>query len=236
VEKRRLYDSNSNPQGDENLEIMRFAPRYTNHIGKLVAKQIPIEGAVLELGSGDGFQTSKIISPQDRFTCIEQSPTRGDTLLGLGYKVSKNLTEHVGSNSKVLFSLNCLEHIQDDLGALRIIHESLAPGGRIVLYVPALPMLFSKMDQHVGHYRRYTRKSLSTALLDSGFHVHSYEYVDSIGVITSLIYKFLPNASGQPSPKTIGLYDSLFFPLSRIFDLALRRFAGKNLLMIGERT
>jgi len=232
---KRIRQDNTNPQGDENLEIMRFAPRYTTYIGKLIAKQIPLVGGVLELGSGDGFQTLKIISPQPRFTCIEQSPSQGETLLGLGYKVSKNLTEHIGSNSKVLFSLNCLEHIQDDLGALRIIHDSLAPGGRIVLYVPALPMLFSKMDHHVGHYRRYTRKSLSAALLDAGFQVHSFEYVDSIGVITSLIYKFLPNASGKPSPRSITLYDSLFFPLSRIFDIALRKFAGKNLLMIGER-
>jgi SAM-dependent methyltransferase len=235
VKRSRLNSSKTNPQGDENLEIMRFAPKYTTYIGKLIAKHIPLEGGVLELGSGDGSQTSKIIFPQHRFTCIEQSPTRGETLLSLGYRVSKNLTEHIGSNSKVLFSLNCLEHIEDDLRALRTIHECLAPGGRIVLYVPALPMLFSNMDHRVGHYRRYTRKSLSTALSDAGFRVHSFEYVDSIGVITSLIYKFLPNASGKPSSKSIVIYDSLFFPLSRIFDKVLRRIAGKNLLMIGER-
>jgi hypothetical protein len=121
------------------------------------------------------------------------------------------------------------------LGILRTIHECLAPAGRVVLYVPALPMLFSNMDRHVGHYRRYTRKSLSAALFQAGFQVRSFEYVDSIGVITSLIYRFLPFASGKPSAKSIVLYDSLFFPISRVFDIALRRFGGKNLLIIGER-
>jgi SAM-dependent methyltransferase len=214
---------------------MRFAPRYTTYIGKLIAEYIPVEGRVLELGSGDGLQTSKIISPQARFTCIEQSQTRGETLLSLGYKVSQDLTVHIGSNSKVLFSLNCLEHIDDDLDVLRTIRECLAPDGRLVLYVPALPLLFSNMDRHVGHYRRYTRKSLSAALLQAGFKVCSYEYVDSIGVIASLVYKFLPSTSGEPSPKSVSLYDSLFFPLSRFFDKFLHRFVGKNLLMIGEK-
>jgi hypothetical protein len=234
VSKSGLNDSNSNPQGDENLEIMRFAPRYTSHIGQLIAEHIPVEGDVLELGSGDGLQTSKIISPQARFTCIEQSPPRIETLLSLGYKVSDDLTSHVGSNSKVLFSLNCLEHIEDDLNVLRTIRECLSPDGRIVLYVPALPFLFSNMDRHVGHYRRYTRKSLSAVLLQSGFQVRSYEYVDSMGVLASLVYKFLPSSSGEPSPKSVSLYDSLFFPVSQFLDKFLRRFIGKNLLMIGE--
>lgn len=235
MRKSKLSGSDSNPQGDENLEIMRFAPRYTTHVGKLIAKQIPVEGRILELGSGDGLQTSKIISPQGRFICIEQSLIQAQSLKSLGYQVSQDLTAHIASNSSVLFSLNCLEHIEDDLGILRTIHECLAPAGRVVLYVPALPMLFSNMDRHVGHYRRYTRKSLSAALFQAGFQVRSFEYVDSIGVITSLIYRFLPFASGKPSPKSIVFYDTLFFPISRLFDIALRRFAGKNLLIIGER-
>lgn len=235
MSKSGLNDSNTNPQGDENLEIMKFAPRYTTYVGQLIAAHIPVIGKILELGSGDGLQTSKIISPQSRFTCVEQSPTRGETLLGLGYKVSEDLTSHIGSNSKVLFSLNCLEHIEDDLVVLRTIRECLAPDGRIVLYVPALPFLFSNMDRHVGHYRRYTRKSLSAALVQTGFRVHSYEYVDSVGVLASLVYKFLPSTSGEPSPKSVSLYDSLFFPLSCFLDKILHRFIGKNLLIIGEK-
>lgn len=234
MSKSGLNESNSNPQGDENLEIMRFAPRYTNHVGQLIAAHIPVEGKVLELGSGDGLQTSKIISPQARFTCIEQSPARVETLVSLGYKVSEDLTSHVGSNSIALFSLNCLEHIEDDLKVLRTIRECLSPDGRIVIYVPAFPFLFSNMDRHVGHYRRYTRKSLAAVLLQSGFQVQSYQYVDSFGVLASLVYKFLPSTSGEPSPKSVSLYDSLFFPLSRFFDKFLHRFIGKNLLMIGE--
>ena len=51
--------------------------------------------------------------------------------------------------------INVLEHIEDDVAALRTLRRLLRPGGRIVLYVPALNGLYGAYDRKVGHFRRY---------------------------------------------------------------------------------
>jgi SAM-dependent methyltransferase len=64
-----------------------------------------------------------------------------------------------------------LEHIDDDIGALRALRESLAPGGVLVLTVPAHPRLYDEMDEIAFHRRRYERAGLRRALEESGFEV-----------------------------------------------------------------
>ena len=65
--------------------------------------------------------------------------------------------------------LNVLEHIPDDHQALGDIYESLAPGGKMVLWVPAFEALYSKFDQRIGHYRRYRENELLALVHKVGF-------------------------------------------------------------------
>ena len=53
--------------------------------------------------------------------------------------------------------LDVLEHIEDDAGALAAARDALAPGGRLLLTVPAMPCLWSRHDEANCHFRRYTR-------------------------------------------------------------------------------
>lgn len=223
------------PQGDENLEVMLNAPRYTSHIGSLVSSFLPAEGLILELGSGDGRQTSRVMAPEDRLTCVETSAVRRAALRERGYKVVSTLQDIPTASHSALFSFNCLEHIEDDLSVMSEVNRCLAPGGRVIIYVPAMPVLFSSMDRHVGHFRRYTRRSLSALLSGSGFSVTHLRFVDSFGVVPSLVYKILPSAKGEPSGGSIAAYDRFFFPLSRFLDRFLGSVLGKNLLIVGEK-
>jgi len=52
-----------------------------------------------------------------------------------------------------------LEHIDNPLDALRNVRSCLAPGGRLVITVPAGPM--SEFDRHIGHRRHFTPQSLT---------------------------------------------------------------------------
>ena len=57
-----------------------------------------------------------------------------------------------------------LEHLADDAAAARCLHSLLKPGGRLVISVPALQVLFGHHDVQLGHYRRYTKASLLRVL------------------------------------------------------------------------
>lgn len=67
-----------------------------------------------------------------------------------------------------------LEHISKDLSVLCKIHDVLAPGGALVLTVPAHQSLWSYFDEASGHFRRYSVPELVDKLARAGFQV---EYV-----------------------------------------------------------
>jgi SAM-dependent methyltransferase len=61
-----------------------------------------------------------------------------------------------------------LEHLDDDVGALRLAADVLRPGGVVVATVPAFQWLWSRHDEVHGHRRRYTRAQLDAVLRAAG--------------------------------------------------------------------
>lgn len=57
-------------------------------------------------------------------------------------------------------SFDVFEHIADDTRAVAEVVRVLAPGGLLVVTVPAFPSLFGSHDRAIGHFRRYTKHSL----------------------------------------------------------------------------
>jgi glycosyltransferase involved in cell wall biosynthesis len=78
--------------------------------------------------------------------------------------------------------LNVLEHIEDDRGVLRRLHDSLAPGGCLVLLVPAHQWLYGSIDRAIDHYRRYEPAGLIAKLKEAGFHVEHTQFFNQLGV------------------------------------------------------
>lgn len=71
----------------------------------------------------------------------------------------------------VLVMLNVLEHIEDDVAALRNAYRLLKPGGSLVIEVPAGPYLYDSYDSALCHFRRYTSTDLEGKLRSSGFNI-----------------------------------------------------------------
>ena len=74
----------------------------------------------------------------------------------------------------VVGMFDVLEHIPDDVTALKHIHERMHGQSRLLVTVPASPGLWSDFDVRAGHVRRYDRSSLARTLSQGGFHL---EYV-----------------------------------------------------------
>jgi SAM-dependent methyltransferase len=73
-----------------------------------------------------------------------------------------------------------LEHVDDEAGALRACRTLLAPGGRLVLTVPAYAWLWSRHDELLGHRRRYTAGSLRAAVRGAGLAIERLTYFNTL--------------------------------------------------------
>lgn len=79
-------------------------------------------------------------------------------------------------------ALNVIEHIEDHVGAVASMASLLIPGGRVLILVPAMPSIYGKMDEALGHFRRYDPTSLRSLLADAGLTVEHISWFNRAGV------------------------------------------------------
>lgn len=221
--------------GSENLELMHLAPKYARHIGSLVRRALTNDGLILELGSGDGFQTSFVMAPAKNLICIESDIAGREKLTLRGYQVSESLKDFAGGDISNVFSINCLEHIDNDNEAVNQVNDCLKTNGKMILFVPAFNLLYSSMDTRVGHFRRYSRRSIRKICKKNGFCIEKFVYVDSLGALATILFKISRNQNGMPSEKSLQFYDTYAFPISRIVDKALGHIFGKNIFLVARK-
>lgn len=87
----------------------------------------------------------------------------------------------------IIVSNDVIEHIEDDLAALKKLAQLLKPGGITCISVPSLQWLFGYHDEQLGHYRRYNRRNL-TRRLSMVFQVKRCRYFAGILIPIALIY------------------------------------------------
>jgi SAM-dependent methyltransferase len=80
----------------------------------------------------------------------------------------------------VVLLLDVLEHLDDDAAALRAARELLAPGGTLVVSVPAGPWLWGGHDVMLGHRRRYTAGELRARVTAAGFAVRFVSHFNTL--------------------------------------------------------
>lgn len=80
----------------------------------------------------------------------------------------------------VVLALDVLEHMEDDLAALQEAIRLLKADGLLVITVPALPFLWGRQDIVSGHWRRYTRKSITSLLQRAGLTHYKISYFNTL--------------------------------------------------------
>lgn len=218
--------------GTENLEVMSEAINYNAYLTHLVFSHVKATDSILDFGAGIGTFSIPLKKKGFDVSAVESDLKQLKRISESGVTSFSSLEEIPDETFDYIFSLNVLEHIDDDVSLLKMCRDKIKPGGRLLIYVPAFQVLYSSMDKKVGHFRRYTRSELLSKVNAAGFHVIKNEYVDCLGFFASLFFKFFGNDDGRINRKALIVYDRYFFPLSRVADIFLNRLLGKNIFLL----
>lgn len=164
---------------------------------RLVSAYIPPGGQVLDVGCGasglvawlteagfdaHGIDTSAptIAAAQRFFESRGLDPQRiavadAASLLVRGERVS------------TVTCMDCLEHVADDRALFDQLVQLTAPGGRLIITVPALMQLFGERDVRMGHYRRYEFDQLAALADHPDLEVEVLRFWNLLGVAPTWI-------------------------------------------------
>ena len=206
---------------------------YNRFICRLFRRQYE-GGVILDFGAGIGTLADQMSDLGD-IVCVEVDPEHAEALRAKGYEVLSSVELLKDETVSFAYSSNVLEHLDDDLGALRAIHRKMRPGGRVALFVPAFQSIWTALDDRIGHKRRYTRESLADVVARSGFRVENACYVDSIGFLLAFLFRFIGSKDGSVNTVHLVVFDRVIFPMSRAMDMIFRRLFGKNVYLVAQK-
>jgi SAM-dependent methyltransferase len=218
-------------RGHDILDLLKEARNYNRWLtDQVIAGKPPQSETAADLGAGRGTFAEMLRSRGLEISCIEPDPENQAVLRQLGFPVKAAPEEYEPESLDYVYTLNVLEHVPDDEALVRAVFSRLRQGGRLFIFVPAFPILWSRLDDHVEHRRRYRRAPLVAMLLRVGFMVERSRYADSLGFFAALLSRCF--AGIEISPRSLWLYDRLLFPVSAFLDPVLGHFFGKNVAVL----
>ena len=163
---------------------------------------LPGAARILEIGCGTGHNLP-MLGAFGAVDAIEIDPAARDIAsarLGkpVGAAPLPELTGVERGSYDLIAVLDVVEHIADDIAALKAMAECLKPGGKILITVPAHQWMWSAHDVVNHHHRRYSKAGLTSVIRAAGLE-----------------------------PRKLGYFNSLLFPLAAAARLA-GRLTGKD--------
>lgn len=211
--------------GKDNLDLMSLSVHYNSAIYQWLVEGLPSGASVLDFGAGKGEFCNRLLEYEIK--AVELDEDMHASIRCPAFRDVSSLTEKFD----LIYSVNVLEHIDDDSSAVRQLAPLLSKNGVMKIFVPARQELYSNMDRTVGHIRRYSVDAIKCLATDNGLQVVSCRYFDFAGYFAALLYKLM-NREAVFNAKTVLLYDRIIFPISRLCDmLTFGHVIGKNIIL-----
>jgi SAM-dependent methyltransferase len=238
-----LTDSERDRPDAETLEIMAASPRYNiwqyRRIAQFVGRR------VCEIGAGIGNMSALLTHERPDLLVLTDPNPHFCTLLRRRFLGHPGLrieeltlpdcsaaSRYVTLGLDTVVALNVIEHIEQDVSAMRSMHDMLIPGGRVILLVPALPVLYGSLDRERGHARRYTKRDLRARMEAAGFRLERFFYFNLVGSFGWFVSARLRKVPRIPV-RQLRVFDALV-PLLRLEDVIPLPF-GQSVFAIGIR-
>ncbi len=206
---------------------------------------LPKGGRIIDIGSGGGGML-ELLLPYGTVEALEGDvPSVEEIRRRYGDRVQVMPETFERSTFagpyQLITMFDVLEHIEDDVAALKKIYDAVAPGSLFVCTVPALPILWSGHDEMSHHFRRYRRCGLIERVRTAGFQVERVTFFNSIlflpAVLMRMVFRVTKRRDSDFRVPTSGV-NAL---LTRIFSLERYwlRFAnfpvGVSLLLVARK-
>ncbi len=241
-----IESANLEYTGLETLQRLSIANRYNKWMYDSI-KRFCFD-PLLEIGSGIGSISGFFIDDEQKIM-LSDTEVEFCNFLSREFQDNSNLlgivkidlvhkdfdsvySNHFGKFSSV-FSLNVVEHIDDDNLALKNAAKFLKPGGNLVILVPAYQILFNSIDRSLGHFRRYTKSGLTSLFKQNDFEIIHKKYFNLVGIIAWLISGAIQNNKSIP-PGQLKLYN-FFVPLFKMIDKMIFHSAGLSVIVTGRK-
>lgn len=225
--------------GDE-LALFQHARNWKAYFSKVIKPFI--KGHVVEVGAGIGASTALLndgtasswllLEPDAAMSTVLAEKISSGSLPSNCRLQTGLLTDLSGTFDTILY-IDVLEHIEDDAAELRTAAAKLNPGGHIIVLSPAFQTLYNPFDKAIGHYRRYSKKSIR-ALTPASLQLRSNRYYDSVGYFAALFNKWLLRKK-YPTRQQVLFWDRRMVPVSRITDLLCFHTLGKSIITVWQK-
>jgi SAM-dependent methyltransferase len=177
------------------LGFVESSPSYARWLYDTVKPYV--RGDVLEVGSGLGTYSQFLFTELPGKLCLTDINEDYLEELRKKFPESRVIVERLDLGSREDFKtlrglksyydtivcMNVLEHVKDDVTALREMSSLLKSEGVLVLLVPVHKSLYNSIDKAVGHYRRYSKPELIWKLRSTGYLIQTIFYFDVFGII-----------------------------------------------------
>lgn len=221
--------------GADVLETLDRATNYNSLLLDLILHSSGDCRRMLDFGAGIGTFAKRLRNRGVDVVCVEPDMLLANGLVRDGFLTFNDLNEVPDGSFDFIFTLNVLEHVEDDQTTLCRLATKLPRGGRLLIYVPAFQCLWTSLDERLKHYRRYRRRELERLARCAGLTVWKTRYADALGFFAALGFRFFGNKNGDLSARAVNLYDRYIVPLSRSLDFVFDRLFGKNVYLIANK-
>lgn len=147
--------------------------------------QLTPNDLLIDAGAGTGTWAvemtarCRVIAVDDHDESLVLAGSRVEAAGGRVMKSDLYAVDLPSGIAAVVTLMDVLEHMDDDVGALREMIRLVRPGGIIVVTVPALPWMWSDWDEALHHRRRYYRSSLLQLVEQPGVQVLRCAYFNT---------------------------------------------------------
>lgn len=228
--------------GHSTLDVVSQADKLNQWMYKTILPYC--NGRILEIGSGIGTISHFFVTTgahitlsdiRENYCVVLRDKFQGTPvkLIDLEHpEFDKEYAILLGTFDTV-FALNVVEHIKCDGQALQNVYKLLKPRGQAVILVPAYQWLYNRFDVQLEHYRRYTKRSLSSLFVKAGFEVAASRYFNFAGILGWFVSGKLLRNNMIPEGQ-MSLYNTLV-PLFRLADKAVWYRIGLSVICVGKK-